>query len=57
MTTRMMHPEHGWTHAYGEADIEAHKKNGWVVESEVKQEKVDPPEPEKRKPGRPKKAE
>jgi hypothetical protein len=32
MTTRMHHPEHGWTHAYGDAEVAAHEANGWVVE-------------------------
>jgi hypothetical protein len=36
MTTRMIHPEHGATHAYGQVDIEWHQKNGWAIESEAK---------------------
>jgi hypothetical protein len=58
MTTRMMHPVNGWTHAYGEGEIESLKALGWVVESErvVKEAlaesmRLDPPP--KRKPGRP----
>jgi hypothetical protein len=34
MTTRMMHPDNGWTHAYGQGEIESLKALGWVVESE-----------------------
>lgn len=34
MTTRMMHPEHGWTHAYGEHEVEKLKALGWIVEGE-----------------------
>lgn len=51
MTTRMMHPEHGWTHAYDASEVESLKAQGWIVEPEKKPE----PEP-KRKPGRPAKA-
>ncbi len=32
MTTRMHHPEHGWTHAYTPEEIEAMQKHGWEVE-------------------------
>jgi hypothetical protein len=32
MTTRMFHPEHGWTHAYGDAEVAAHEARGWQVE-------------------------
>lgn len=42
MTTRMTHPKHGATHAYGPADVERHKSLGWSVEV--------PAEPAKEKP-------
>jgi hypothetical protein len=58
MAVRMMHTEHGWTHAYGDNEVESLKANGWEVESEkvVKEAlaesmRLDPPP--KRKPGRP----
>lgn len=61
MTTRMMHPEHGWMHAYGDGEVESLKAQGWEVEAEkvVKEAlaesmRLDPPP--KRKPGRPAKA-
>lgn len=54
MATRMFHPKHGWTHAYGAHDVEKHKANGWILEGE-KLPETKPTEPEKRKPGRPKK--
>jgi hypothetical protein len=61
----MMHPQHGWTHAYDNGEIEKLKGLGWVVEgAEVPvinnhEEPVVLPvldEPPKRKPGRPPKA-
>ena len=52
MPTRMKHEEHGWTHAYSDLERIELEKNGWVVEVPVKAEPK--PEPEKRKPGRPK---
>ena len=59
MTTRMHHPEHGWTHAYGDAEVAAHEANGWVVEKlTIPGERAVPlpTEQPKRKPGRPAKA-
>lgn len=32
MTTRMIHPEHGATHAYDNSEIERLKGFGWAVE-------------------------
>ena len=37
MTTRMVHPKHGATHAYRTAEVEKLKGFGWEVESEVAQ--------------------
>lgn len=51
MTTRMMHPLHGWMHAYSASEIEALKKHGWVVEEQPK-----PKESPPKKRGRPAKA-
>ena len=71
MTTRMHHPEHGWTHAYGDDEVAAHEANGWVVEKlTIPGERAVPVvpvtaaetaywignAPAKRKPGRPPKA-
>jgi hypothetical protein len=63
MTTRMFHPEHGWTHAYGDAEVAAHEARGWQVEKlTIPGERAAPlelpvlSEPPKRKPGRPPKA-
>lgn len=47
---RMIHEEHGATHAYNGAEVEWHKQRGWQVE---KVEEKDEP----KKVGRPKKAE
>jgi hypothetical protein len=56
MTTRMHHPEHGWTHAYTPEEIEAMQKHGWEVEKlTIPGERAVPEQP-KRKPGRPPKA-
>lgn len=33
MTTRMMHQQHGWTHAYGDGDIKRLEGLGWSVEA------------------------
>ena len=41
MTTRMYHPEHGWTHAYTAQEIEALKKQGWQVEEQKKPRRKD----------------
>lgn len=38
MTTRMAHPEHGFTHAYSADEIEKLRKSGWRPETEVKAE-------------------
>lgn len=54
---RMVHQEHGATHAYDEGEIERLKKWGWTVEGEAPKAEEKKAEPEKRKPGRPKKAE
>lgn len=32
MTTRMHHPDHGWTHVYSEAERLRHEENGWKTE-------------------------
>lgn len=40
MTTRMLHPQHGATHAYGAGDVERHKGMGWYIESEGPPEKA-----------------
>lgn len=32
MTTRMMHPLHGWTHAYSDEEIKRLQELGWSVE-------------------------
>lgn len=57
MPTRMKHEEHGWTHAYGETEVEALKAHGWEVEQESKPLVLPVvEEPPKRKPGRPAKA-
>lgn len=32
MTTRMVHPQHGATHAYDKGEIERLEKLGWSVE-------------------------
>lgn len=34
MTTRMIHPEHGATHAYGAGEVERLESLGWAVEGE-----------------------
>lgn len=57
MTTRMLHPEHGATHAYSEGEIQKLKASGWIVEGEQDEPApVVEPAVEKRKPGRPRKA-
>lgn len=72
MTTRMIHPQHGATHAYDHGQIEQLKKQGWSVETDEPPKRVvgvdtngdgvidkvfteKPADPEKKKPGRPKK--
>ena len=54
---RYKHPQHGFTHGYGPLDEARLLANGWTEDiPEPAPEPVeDPPEPEKRKPGRPKK--
>lgn len=57
MTTRMVHPEHGATHAYDKGDLERLEKLGWSVETMAHQEQVQQAQvPVKRPPGRPPKA-
>lgn len=34
MATRMIHPEHGATHAYSEGEIASLRKSGWKPEGE-----------------------
>lgn len=63
MTTRMVHPTHGATHAYGAADVDRLKGLGWAVEAQAIKAPVingdaNAPSPavieeQKRKPGRP----
>jgi hypothetical protein len=64
MTTRMIHPQHGATHVYGQSEIERHEKLGWAVEIDSPAVVAKPSvtaevvtavtqSPEKRKPGRP----
>ena len=74
MTTRMIHPLHGATHAYDAGEIAKLQGWGWAVELPPPDEPDDPAiepaivpvvrkvvevvdEPEKRKPGRPRKGE
>lgn len=57
MTTLMIHPQHGATHAYGATDVKWHEDRGWKVlteESLKETAQAAAAEPEKRKPGRPK---
>ncbi len=57
MTTRMKHPEHGWTHAYDQSEIDRLKAHGWEPEEdpqEVLKEVQEAIQTLKRKPGRPK---
>ena len=74
MTTRMIHPKHGATHAYSLSEIAHLKASGWDVESPIttpvingdecapspaeiiKEQRVQEPQVEKRRPGRPAKA-
>ncbi len=36
MIVRLHHPEHGWTHAYTEFELEILKLSGWKEEEEEK---------------------
>lgn len=59
MTTRMQHPQHGFTHAYNQSEISYLETRGWTPE--VKAAPVAPAAPvvvveeapQKKKPGRP----
>lgn len=35
MATRMIHPLHGATHAYGDDDVKRHKALGWAIEAPI----------------------
>lgn len=56
MATRMKHAEHGFHIAYTPEEIEVLKKSGWELDPTWDDGKTIQPEPEKKKPGRPKKA-
>lgn len=60
MTTRMAHPEHGFTHAYDASEIKRLESFGWKVEAPeadlpVIEDTDEPGRPAKRR-GRPPKA-
>jgi hypothetical protein len=52
MCTRMTHPNHGSTHAYGESEVQRLRGYGWVPDDELNQPKAAEAEPATEHPAR-----